>query len=96
MAVAKLSKNKATGIDGLKDSQIKALSRIEKFAEKMRSQFEDWINGKNLPPYLSTARTVFLSKDGTPYPKEGDVRIIAILPALMKLYELIVLQKLES
>ena len=96
MAVAKLSKNKATGIDGLKDVQIKALSRFEKFAEKMRSQFEDWLNGKNLPAYLTTARTVFLSKDGTQYPKEGDVRIIAILPALMKLYELVLLQKLES
>ena len=35
-AVAKLSKNKATGVDGLKDIQIKVLSRIDKFAEKMR------------------------------------------------------------
>ena len=64
-AVAKLSKNKATGVDGLKDIQIKVLSRIDKFAEKMRLQFEDWLNGKNFPAYLTTARTVFLSKDGT-------------------------------
>ena len=69
IAVAKLSKNKATGIDGLKDVQIKALSRIEMFSEKMRAQFEDWLNGSNLPSYLTTARTVFLSKDGTQYPK---------------------------
>ena len=46
-AVAKLSKNKATGVDGLKDIQIKVPSRIDKFAEKMRLQFEDWLNGKN-------------------------------------------------
>ena len=96
LAVAKLSKNKATGIDGLKDVQIKVLTRFEKFSEKMRAQFEEWLNGKNLPQYLITARTVFLSKDGTQYPKEGEVRIIAILPALMKLYELVLLQKIET
>ena len=60
-----MSKNKATGVDGLKDVQIKALTRFEKFSEKMRAQIEDWLNGKNLPSYLTTARTVFLSKDGT-------------------------------
>ena len=33
------------------------------------------------------ARTVFLSKDGTQFPTDGEVRVISILPAITKLYE---------
>lgn len=36
---------------------------------------------------MKKARTILLSKDDTEYPQEGDVRVIAILPAITKLYE---------
>ena len=45
---------------------------------------------------MKTAKTIFLSKDenGSQFPKVGDVRIIAVLPAITKLYELVLHEKL--
>ena len=37
-----------------------------------------------------------LSKSGDIYPKEGDVRVIAILPAITKLYEQVLLNRLRQ
>ena len=62
-----------------------------KVFRKFQNFLTDWLNGSSIPDYIATARTVFLSKDGTPYPVEGDVRVIAILPAITKLYELVLL-----
>ena len=78
-------------MDQLRDTQLKSLCKIPKVAEKLRSCFEYYLNGGALPDYFATAKTVFLSKDGTAYPKEGDVRTIAVLPAICKLYETIML-----
>ncbi len=60
-------------------------------------QFERWLNGDEpLPQYMKTARTVFLSKEDTEFPKIGNVRIISILPAITKLWDTILLQKLRE
>ena len=96
LASYKLSHNKATGMDGLKDVMIKALVKHQAFKTKLRLQMQNWLNGESVPAYLTTARTIFLSKEDTPYPSEGNVRIIAILPALTKLYELVLLEKLNK
>lgn len=45
---------------------------------------------------MKIARTTFLSKDDTEFPKEGQVRIISILNATTKLWEEIMLAKLRS
>ena len=66
-------------------------------AEKLAEAFSNWINGKEpIPAYLKVARTVMLSKTDSQYPPEGDVRVIAILPALTKLYEVFLQRELVN
>ena len=55
-----------------------------------------WWNGAPLPKYLKQARIVALSKDGTERPSEGDIRTIAIVPQLTKVYETIVHRRIED
>ena len=65
----------------------------------MASQMERWINGdQTIPPYMTQAKTVFLSKDknNSAYPEVGDVRVISILPAVTKLYEQVLLKKINA
>ena len=88
-ALKKLSFNKAVGLDQLKDHVLRqAIKGSPEVAAKLASSFQKWINGEEtIPAYLKVARTVMLSKSDSQYPPEGDVRVIAILPALTKLYE---------
>ena len=62
---------------------------------KMAQALSTLIQGPYFPAYLTTARVVPLSKDGTPYPNLDNIRTIAVLPAVSKLLELHVLLKLE-
>ena len=55
-----------------------------------------WVNGLPIPAYFTIAKTFLLSKEETPYPKEGNVRIIAVLPSILKLYEQILLKNLRT
>ena len=64
---------------------------------KVADQFTRWINGEeSLPTYMKEARTVMLSKSNTKFPPVGDVRVIAILPAISKLYEVFLLRELRE
>ena len=52
------------------------------------------VNGtEQIPAYMQKAKTFFLSKDadGSEFPQIGKVRIIAVLPAITKLLEQVVL-----
>ena len=72
-----------------------AILKSDEVAEKIANAFEKWINGiEEIPTYLKTARTTMLSKTDSQYPPVGDIRVIAILPALTKLYEVFVLREL--
>ena len=53
--------------------------------------------GIGIPPYLREARSIILSKSEDHFPAIGDVRIIAILPAITKLFEqcLLILIKID-
>ena len=65
--------------------------------EKTRMQFEKWINGaEELPQYLKTAKTMFLSKEDSEFPEVGNVRIISMLCATIKLWEQILHTKLKE
>lgn len=48
--------------------------------------------------YLKKAGYIPLSKDASkgPFPEVGSVRLIAILPAIAKLYETSILRKLKQ
>ena len=92
-----MSSNKAIGIDKLKDSHLKLLLKYsEPVKEKVRMLITGWVNGLPIPAYFTVAKTFLLSKEETPYPKVGNVRIIAVLPSILKLYEQILLKQLRS
>ena len=97
-ALSKLSRGKAIGVDKLADNQLReALMEDVQLRYKIASYFESWINGTTkLPDYMKLARTVMLSKTDSQYPPVGEVRVIAILPALTKLYELFLLRELRQ
>ena len=61
----------------------------------MKMLITGWVNGLPIPAYFTIAKTFLLSKEETPYPKEGNVRIIAVLPAVLKLFEQILLKNLR-
>ena len=88
-ALDRLSRGKAVGDDALRDNHLReALLGSVELRFRLAERFEAWLNSEEpLPAYMKEARTVMLSKDGTAYPPEGEVRVIAILPALTKLYE---------
>ena len=88
--------NKATGIDGLDYATLKEKSYRIALVYKLTTVFNRWWNGQDLPAYLKVARIVSLSKDGTEAPPEGDIRTIAIIPQLTKVYETIIHSRLEE
>jgi len=45
---------------------------------------------------MKVAKIFVLSKDDSPYPKVGDIRTIAILPSITKVYELAILARINN
>ena len=84
-------------MDKLKDTHLKLLLKYsEPVKAKLKMLITGWINGLPIPSYFTTAKTFLLSKEDTPYPKEGNVRIIAVLPSVLKLYEQLLLKNLRA
>ena len=54
------------------------------------------INREKWPAYIATAKIFPLSKVESEYPSKDRIRTIAILPAVMKLMETIVLNKMSE
>ena len=74
-----------------------AIKEKREVAQKIAVNFEKWINGEEpIPGYLKQARVIMLSKTDSQYPEVGDVRVIAILPALTKLYEIFLQRELQK
>lgn len=69
-AINRMSSGKAVGVDSLADSNLKAILRTNNSVRnKLRIQFESWLNGDScIPSYLKVARTFFLSKEDSPFP----------------------------
>ena len=65
---------------------------------KILRSFNSWITDLRIPAYTKVAKIIPLSKDenNSPFPKLGDVRTIAVAPAITKLFELCILQKLRA
>jgi hypothetical protein len=94
-ALKDLKTNKAVGVDGLADYILKNRDRREMITQKLRPIFQKWYNGEVLPKYLKKTRVITLSKeDGEIYPAVGKIRTIAVAPALMKVYEKVLFQRL--
>ena len=97
LAIKRLSSGKAVGVDGLRDLVLKhAVKNVVGCKDKLKVVMQQWLNGKPLPRYVTTAKTFFLSKESSEYPETGNVRIISVLPSITKLYELVLLERLED
>jgi hypothetical protein len=67
LAIQKLSRNKAQGIDGLRDTQIRLASHNNDVLQKITASFNEWLHQGQVPTYLKRARIIPLSKDDTSY-----------------------------
>ncbi len=63
---------------------------------KILVAFNKWFTEGRVPQYLKSSRVITLSKDQniSKYPEVGEIRTIAIAPALTKMYELCLHKKL--
>ena len=93
-----LSKGKALGIDYLPDKFFKNQFIWDRIKERILGIFNVWATGQVSPNYLNIAQIVPLSKekDAPLFPAVGNVRTIAVLPSIAKLFELCILQRLQS
>jgi hypothetical protein len=89
--------NKAVGIDGLKDTNLKKiLLGNDRIKNKLKEHIQLWLTNGSIPTYLKHARAIAISKSSSCYPKVGEIRTISILPALSKLVERIINFKIEK
>lgn len=96
MGIIKVGRNKAFGIDGLADAQLKPLSDDIPFLVKLTNSYNNWIARNKIPDYAKTARVITISKTNSCYPPYGSIRPIAILPTTLKIFEIIVLKRMEE
>ena len=62
----------------------------------MGSAMRRLIDEATWPEYLTTARVVPISKTDSAFPPVGSIRTVAVLPAVTKLMELLVMEELEK
>jgi hypothetical protein len=98
IARRKLSNGKAVGIDLLSDTLLKNRVVFDKIKHKLKRIFTSWYNFGGIPSYVKTGRVFSLSKSPkqSPYTPYGKLRSITIMVALMKMFEICVLQVLEK
>lgn len=100
--ICRLSKNKATGLDGLPDNSIHDIAKIKDENNKLvglevlRERLNELLRKSLWPHYLSTAKFIALSKTESAFPKSDELRTIAILPAWTKVIESVILERLNK
>ena len=97
VARTKLSKHKAVGVDRLADMRFHNEVLWDRIKDKVLFKFNEWALTLKIPQYLKLARIIPLSKEAnSAFPAHGQVRTIAVTPAITKLYELCILGKLRE
>ena len=64
-ALSLLGKDKAAGVDGLRDQALRQLKNNQAIIEKISTTFQQWTTTANLPSYLKKAIIINLSKEKT-------------------------------
>jgi hypothetical protein len=70
LAIGKLSRHKASGLDQMKD-MILHHTKNPDVLQKIAKVFTEWAKGRQIPSYLKTARITCLSKTKSSYPPPG-------------------------
>ena len=89
-------KNKAIGLDCLKASLLKLPAVLHAIVPKITQAFNRWQQEGYCPLYLKSAKIIPLSKQDTEHPDYGQIRLIAILPTISKVYEKCLLKRLDD
>ena len=94
-AFDRLSRNKATGLDQLSDRLLRQ-HRVA-IGHKLAHKFTEWASYNWIPDYITNASIFSLSKEeGWGPPQVGKIRTISVTPAIGKLYELALLNKVNQ
>ena len=93
-ALSNLSKGKAWGTDGIPDEIFKNEDTRSKMAVKLRYTFSQFLRNGNVLDYLMMVKLILISKDNTNTLTINKVRLIGVLPAITKLFELSIINKL--
>ena len=94
-ALKRLGRNKAPGGDQLKDQLLRSQLKDPEVVSHTAKALSGWYTAGKVPAYANRATIIPLSKQDTEYPEYGKVRPIAVLPAIFKLYETLILERLK-
>ena len=75
---------------------LKNPSQKKLIVDKLHHSFNKWLQTESYPSYLNTARVIPLSKEATEFPTLGAIRTIAVLPAVSKVFEKVLLSRLQA
>ena len=89
-------RKRAVGVDGLNSATLKSASHSEAVVCKLRITCQQWLDNGQIPEYLKQAKVIPLSKETTMFPQVGNIRTIAVLPAITKVYEKLILTRLQE
>lgn len=97
-AIDQLSWKKALGADGMPDTyfhdMVKEDSESQEDLKWITERIQHLINSPYWPKYLFAARPILLSKDGLTSTTKKNTRILSVLPAVAKLVERVILNRL--
>jgi hypothetical protein len=95
-AINKLSWNKALGVDGMSDIHFHNILKNNDTGDMdwLKGRIEYILNSSYWPQYLFSARPICLSKDGLTATSHKNTRILSVIPALAKLIERVILNRL--
>ena len=75
---------------------LKQQESRDNLCNKLALTFTEWLNHRSYPAYLNCARIIPLSKEPTDKPSYGAIRTISVLPTLSKVFEKVVLSRLNK
>ena len=97
-----LSWKKATGCDDMPDTFFHGILEEDRKKDSyentrwLADKIEDLLNQRNWPQYMFSARPILLSKTGDVSVRTKDVRILSVIPAVAKLTERVILNRIEG
>ena len=80
----------------MSDTLFHEIVKTSKGVEFLRQKLETLINSQYWPKYLYTAKVIPLSKTDNAFVTQKNIRIISILPAITKLMESLILNKMKE
>lgn len=91
-----MSKSKAVGEDCIAIELLQQEEILESVIQWFTKCFNDCIREQHVPDYWPTARVIFINKTSKPIPSITETWMISILPHTFKVFEQIILNRLNE